>query len=118
MQLVEKCAGIYSFQNLKNIFHAFKISGESFHNCVYNLSLIVPRSTLWLLYDHGYKSPSIGYCSVSGVERMSENMTSLLKCCVLSLTGLQVSHCRKAQCFSSKCAFLLPAIQRNLFPPS
>lgn len=105
MQLVEKCAGNSSFQNLKNIFHTFKISGESFHNYVYNLSLIVRRSTLWLLYDHGYKIPSIWYCSVSGGEGISENMTSLLKCCVLSHTALQVSRCRKAQCFSSNSHF-------------
>lgn len=104
MQLVEKCAGTYSFQNLKNIFHTFKISGESFHYCVYNLSLILPRSTPWLLYDHCYKSPSIWYCSVSGGEGVSENI-SLLKCCVLSLTAPQVSCCRKAQCFSSNVHF-------------
>jgi len=99
------CAGNSLFHNSKNIFHTFKISGESFHNYVYNLSLIVPRSKLWLLYDHGYKSPSIWYCSVSGGEGMSENMTSLLKCCVLSLTALQISRCRKAQRFSSNVHF-------------
>jgi hypothetical protein len=105
MQLAEKCAGTSSFQNLKNIFHAFKISGESFHDCVYNLSLIVFRSTLWLWYEHGYKCPSIWYFSVSRGEGMWENMTSLLKCCVLLFTALQVSCCRKAQCFSSNVHF-------------
>ena len=105
MQLVGNCAGTSSFQNLKNIFHALKISGEYFHDCVYNLPLFVHRSTLWLLYDHGYKCHSIWYCSVSGGEGMSENMTNLLKCCVLSHIALHVSCCRKAQCFSSNVDF-------------